>query len=168
MADTNFANIKTVIKQIVKKYGQGKVRYSLIVFGDSATIKISFTENYSDNQLKNLIEATPKSSGGPFLDKALAKAKEMFDQNTRRDSRKVLVVFIDKTSASQPNEEKIKLDAITEDKIHSLFVLWGIKSVNTASNLAPSNNILSIDTAVTTPNPSSTAENVMHKVNTGR
>ena len=166
-ADSNFDIIKAVVKQIVEKYGQGKVRYGLIVFGDTATIKISFRDSLPDQTLKALIKATPNSKGGPMLDKTLKKAKELFGQSTRAKARKVFVVFMDKMSTSKPDEEKTKLDALTENKVHPLFVLWGSDSVDTGMNLVPSENIVTVNTTVTTPQPKDIAEKVVQKVLTG-
>lgn len=52
-ARDNFKYIKSVLQSIVDKYGMGKVKYSLIVYGAEPSIKINFNEDFNtDENLK--------------------------------------------------------------------------------------------------------------------
>jgi hypothetical protein len=104
-ADKTFLLMKDSISEIIDKYGIGNAHYGLVVFGDSASTKVSFSSGYTDsNTLKQFIDSVPRSTRGPALDKAIDEAEVMFNSPAARpDAKKVLVVVIDKNSASDPS-----------------------------------------------------------------
>ena len=95
--------MKEIMKEIVDKYGLGRVRYTVITFGRNSDVKIRFNDNFpSEEKLKTFLEAVPRSSGGADLAQALERAKEVFLVRTSRpEVKKILVVIIDKKSDSK-------------------------------------------------------------------
>ena len=59
-SDQTYELMKKIIKSIIDTYSAEKLRYGLIVFGQTASTKILFTEKYSDDSLKSFIDAIPK------------------------------------------------------------------------------------------------------------
>lgn len=105
-ANKTFSLMKDTVQRIVDTHGTGSLRYSVIVFSDSANIIIRFSEKYSSlDQLKTSIEALPLSTGGSSLTEALAAAKNAFqDSGVRKDSTHVLVVITDKRSGESEDD----------------------------------------------------------------
>lgn len=100
--DKTFTLMKNSINHVIDKYGVGSAKYGLIVFGDSAVPKVSFSDDFTNSDdLQRHIETVPRSSLGPSYDKALEKAKIMFQSSAARPSaKKVLVIVVDKTSTT--------------------------------------------------------------------
>lgn len=59
-ADETFKLMKDTISAIIREYGVGKINYGLVVFGDTATIKIRFNDFTDINNLLQFLSATPK------------------------------------------------------------------------------------------------------------
>lgn len=104
----NFEKAKEVIKSIIDTYAMNKLRYGVIVFGSSAAIRVSFGEQFADDEeLKTFITLLSGVNEPPALDEALKKGKELFESaKERRNARKILVVIADKKSTS--DLEKLK------------------------------------------------------------
>lgn len=52
-AETNFRQMKSVIASIIDKYGMGKMRYALTVYGTNPNVKINFNEDFpTDDAIK--------------------------------------------------------------------------------------------------------------------
>lgn len=100
--------MKDTVQRIVDTHGTGSLRYSIILFSDSASIVIRFSEKYSSlDQLKASIEALPISTGGSSLTEALQAAKNAFqDSGVRKDATHVLVVIMDKRSGEREDDVK--------------------------------------------------------------
>jgi hypothetical protein len=63
-ADRTYRLMKDAIKFIAQEYGTSKIHYGLIVFGDSASIKISFSDVYpTSERLKAFLDNVPRSTG---------------------------------------------------------------------------------------------------------
>jgi hypothetical protein len=91
-ADSNFNKIKESLQSIIDRYGTFKIRYGVIVFGNTPSVRISLRDSFrQDDLLKRAIDTIPRSSGANF-GSALEKAKEMFDNSaqTRPGVKKVL------------------------------------------------------------------------------
>ena len=100
--------MKDTVQRIVDTHGTGSLRYSIILFSDSASIVIRFSEKYSSlDQLKASIEALPISTGGSSLTEAFQAAKNAFqDSGVRKDATHVLVVIMDKRSGEREDDVK--------------------------------------------------------------
>ena len=105
-ATKTFSLMKDTVQRIVDKHGTGSLRYSIILFSDSANITIRFSEEYSSlNQLKTSIEALPLRTGGSSLTEALKAAKNAFqDSGVRKDAIHVLVVITDEGSGEREDD----------------------------------------------------------------
>ena len=98
--------MKDTVQRIVDEHGTGSLRYSIILFSDSASIIIRFSEKYSSlDQLKRSIEALPLRTGGSSLTQALEASKNAFqDSGVRKDATHVLVVITDKRSGESQDD----------------------------------------------------------------
>ena len=92
-ATANFELMKNLIKSLIDEYGQGTLRYQVIVYGDTVSTEVNFTERFPTNErLKSLIEALSPASGVPALDKALDEAWKAFKgRGARSNTTKVTV-----------------------------------------------------------------------------
>lgn len=101
-AEETFEKAKAVIKEIVDSYAMDKLRYGVVVFGSTASIKITFDDYfYDDENLKAAVDVLSGSKERPALDEALKKAKELFDNSIgRSNARKILVIITDIKSTS--------------------------------------------------------------------
>ena len=108
LAQNNFHLIKDAVKHMIDVYGVGRVRYGVITFGSSATIRIPFTDAIQDpTDLKNSVASLPRMGGSPALDEALQKAETLFKGSTREKAKKILVVVIDRSSSSTTSNVKV-------------------------------------------------------------
>ena len=126
-ADENFEKAKEVIKAIIDTYSLNKLRYGVIVFGSSASVRVSFGDDFSsDEDLKSVINFLSLTNEPPDLDKALQKAKELFDKAPERpNARKVLVVIADKKSTSKLIELKASAKMLEVEGIKVIPVAIG-------------------------------------------
>ena len=101
-AEENFGKAKAVIKEIVDSYAMEKLRYGVVVFGSTASIKITFDDYVSDDEnLKVAVDVLSRSKEPPALDEGLKKGKELFENSIGRpNARKILVVITDIKSTS--------------------------------------------------------------------
>lgn len=101
-----FKLMKDIINYIVDAYGTRKIHYSVLVYGDTATIEINFGQTPpSPQQLKTAVEKLRVETGAPNLAGALEKALKMFEDDDRRPlTRKVLVIMADSKSRSTEDE----------------------------------------------------------------
>lgn len=101
-----FKLMKDIINYIVDTYGTQKIHYSVLVYGDTATIEINFGQTPpSPQQLKTAVEKLRVETGVPNLAGALEKALKMFEDDDRRPlTRKVLVIMADSKSRSTEDE----------------------------------------------------------------
>lgn len=97
-----FRLMKDTIAWIISNYGTGKLRYSVILFGNDAKIELDFDGGISTpNKLIQFVQELPRRSGGPDVISALDKAKTVFKSaSARPNAWKVLVVITDKRSGS--------------------------------------------------------------------
>ena len=101
------------MNEMVDRYGRGKVKYGLIVFGDTPVTKITLQDDFpTDDSLKRFIDSVPRGSGGPALDKALEEARKLFQTSGRSQAKKILVVISDKQSTSRPVDVQDKARAL--------------------------------------------------------
>lgn len=105
-ADQTYENMKNVVKYVVDTYGLASIRYGVLMFGNSASTYIPFSQTFPDKiTLTTLLDSFPPLRGGPDLRKALEEAKTLFDQATARpDAKKVLAVIIDNKSINDGSD----------------------------------------------------------------
>ena len=110
---TNFRLMKDTVSSIIERYGIGKVRYSVILFGDTIGKPYGFGDKLPGKEdLMNLVLKLPKRSlgkGKPVLAGALKKALDDFNgAKVRAGSTKVLVVMMDNKSGLVPDDLRRK------------------------------------------------------------
>lgn len=107
-ADKTFTLMTEAIDSIATHYVASKIRYALLTFGSTVSKEVTFTEDSPNpEELRKALEGVSRPSGAPDLKKALEEAKMMFKQATPRPgAKKVLIVIMDKKSASDASDVK--------------------------------------------------------------
>lgn len=92
--DNNFGVILDVVKEITERFFSDRVKYGLIVFGRTASIRIHFRDRFSDpEKLERFIGLIASNNDEPALDQALVAAKRLFEsESARKDAQKVCVI----------------------------------------------------------------------------
>lgn len=90
-SDRNFGLILDIVKEVTERFFSDRVQYGLIVFGRDAFIRIHFRDKYRDpKKLQTFIGSVASNDDEPALDKALMKAKLLFESEfARKDAQKV-------------------------------------------------------------------------------
>ena len=104
-----FALMKDTISWIIAEYGTENLRYSIILFGAYANIRLNFDGGVSNaNALTKFVQSLPRTSGGPDLIGALKQAESAFESaGVRPEASKVLVVITDNASdVTEPDIER--------------------------------------------------------------
>ena len=127
-ADVNFAKIKEVIQELIDMYGVQRVYYSVMLFGRDPSVRIKFTQQLSEDSLKNAVNRLPRPTGGSSLQAALEKAREVFDEGSRPDSKKVLVVILDQKSGSAIADVRDAAGKLEEDGVRVIPVAFGSRA----------------------------------------
>lgn len=162
-ADVNFAKIKEVIQDLIDRYGVQRVYYSIILFGRDPSVRIKFTQQLNEDSLKNAVNRLPRPSGGSSLQAALEKAREVFDEGSRPDSKKVLVVILDRKSESTIANVRDAASKLEEDGVKVIPVAFGSRADTDEVEAATPNkaNFVKInDTAL----PTECAEEISERI----
>ena len=97
-----FSVMKGVMKSIFDQLGVESIRPAIIVYGDSASVRLRFDEEITDiDELKRRINNLPRNTGTPDLNAALKMAQVVF-AGSRPNAKKVLVIITDDKSDSKP------------------------------------------------------------------
>ena len=123
-----FTLMKETISSVIEQYGQSRLRYSVIVFGSTPTIKVSFSDLFANkDQLKTLVAAVPRSRGSN-LAKTLQEAKNMFQGSAGVDTNKILVIMTDRKSDSGEKELAKNVKELEDEGVTVLGVVFGDQS----------------------------------------
>lgn len=119
-----FKKTKEAISYIIDTYGTNSIHFAMIFFGSDVAPVVDFQSYATRQQLEKLLENQTRLLGGPALDEALKKAKEVFESpGARRDARQVLVVITDQNSASSfPGAVKPALNALEDMEVGLIAV----------------------------------------------
>lgn len=126
-ADDNFKLIKSTIESIIEQYGVKKHLYSMVVFGQNANIILPFQKTTKDSLLSVIKSAQPPT-GSPDLVKALQTTKQLFFQpsgGARPDSRKIIVVMIDRKSVNTGSTIEKIVGEYEDAKVRFVTVVIG-------------------------------------------
>lgn len=147
------------------EYGiNSRLRYGLIVFGRDATQILTFSEESDLKTLKAKIKSAPRPFGEPNLQKALEKAKQLFDSDPAQpDVKKVLVVITDKKSTSRPEDVKKAVMPLEDGDVKIIPVAVGSSADPSELGGITSNRGYLIETQREL-DPDETAEKIMEKV----
>ena len=164
-ASDTFERIKDTVNAIVGEYGiNSRLRYGLIVFGRDAAQILSFSEESDLNSLKAKIKSAPRPFGEPNLQKALEKAKQLFDSEPAQpDVKKVLVVITDKKSTSRPEDVKKAVIPLEDEDVKIIPVAVGLSADPNELEGITSNRGYLVETHRGL-DPNETAEKIMEKV----
>ena len=165
-ADANFAKVKEIIQELIDMYGVQRVYYSIILFGRDPKVGIKFSQKLSEDSLKNTVNLLPRATDGSSLESALAKAKEVFHEGGRPDSKKVVVVLLDQKSESNIDDVKEAAGKLEDDGIKVIPVAFGDKADPDECEATTSNkgNVVK---ANDTSDPKDVAEEISQKVTDG-
>lgn len=163
-ADDTFKKMKDSIKTIIKKYAVGYLRYAVIVYGTEAKLVLSFETTFP--ALENWLTTVDRmriEQGTPALEKALQKAKELFQSSGRSDAKKVLVVIADKSPTGDGKAIEKEAQELDFDDVKVVPVAIGDEiDPKEIEEVSPY-----IDVLITVPedvDPTDLAEGVMDKV----
>lgn len=151
-ADDNFEKATEVIKSIIDTYAMNKLRYGVIVFGSSASIRVSFGDDFTtDANLKDVITFLSGPNERPALGEALKKGKELFDEAPERpNARKVLVLITDMKSTSKLDDLKATAKMLEDDGIKVIPVAIGddVDHLELDETTSDSKNVVNVTTDV--------------------
>ena len=105
--------MKDITQSVIKRFGIDRIRYGVIVFGNSAVTKFDFGSILPDQtSIINAVKALQKvdESTSPNLKTAMETAQQRFENGAVRENvRRVLVILIDKdTSSTKAELETVK------------------------------------------------------------
>lgn len=141
------------------------MRYGVILFADSATTYIPFSQTFPDKlALTTLLDQHPRPQGEPNLQKALGEAKNMFDKAPARpNAKKVLAVIMDKKSINDLSEIKEAVKMLEDDDIQIVPVGVGPNVAEEEVESITSNK-QNIITADKDGDPSGVGEEIIDKI----
>ncbi len=163
----NFRKMKDIIDWVINKYGVGKIQYGVVVFGNTPSVKVSFTQPFNDEQLKTIIENTAQNTGGSNLEKALDEVQRLFDSSPRPDAKRVLVLVTDKKSDSSLEDVKTSAESLWRSGIKVIPVAFGQEAApNEVKVTTPDeDNVIDVQN---TNNPDEVAKEIMEKALEGQ
>lgn len=165
-ASVNFAKIKETVQEVIDLYGVQKVYYSVILFGRDPTVRIKFTQQFTEDALKNTIGLLARPTGTPSLHAALEKAREVFNEGSRPGSKKVVVLVVDQKSGSSIDDVKKAAGGLEEDSIKVIPVAFG-NLAHPDETTATTTNKENLVKANETSDPKDTAKEISIKVAQG-
>lgn len=104
-----------------------RIRYSIVIYGDSATPVVSFSKDPQDvRKLLKAVDKLPQPSGLPDLKALLEEAKKVFEKDSGRPkANKVLVVVTDAKSPSTSDDIKEAARPLEDEGITVIAVAVG-------------------------------------------
>lgn len=93
--------MKNIIKSIIHRYGDDRVRTSVIVFGDKPIRVFDFGYDFPDEEklLERIGNLPTEETANPNIQKSLKETEKLFkNAPVRPNSRRVLVTIIDRSS----------------------------------------------------------------------
>ena len=116
-----------MIKSIIEEHGVRKHLYAMVVFGQDASIIRTFQKVEKDT-LISVIQGAESPSGGPNIVDALQTSKMLFFQpsgGARPDSRKIIVIMIDRKSVNTESQLEKVVDEYERNKVKFVTVVIG-------------------------------------------
>ena len=125
-SDNTFTRMKSVMGNIVDKYGIDRIHYGVVLYGERPSIQLRFqNRTMTENQLKRIIVSLPKPSGAPLLDRALKEAMMLLNSSARPDAKKIVLVITDKGSANTKDELEKSSLALEQNGIRIVALTIG-------------------------------------------
>ena len=166
-ADETFHLMKDTIEEVITEYGIDKIRYGLIEFGDTATVKIQFSNVTNVDELINVLNLIMRTKGGAALDEMLKEAERLFSvAGIRPDAKKVLVIITDLASGRKPSQVRKAVEKLQDKNIKIVAVSTGREAdPNELEIITSTDNVIVEKKSV---EPSSLKDLIMDKVLKGR
>ena len=127
-----FEMLRNALKNIIQMYDPDRVRYGVIIYGDSASLVVRFSKDPQEvKKLTRDIDELSQPSGLPNLEGLLQEAKKVFEQDFGRPkANKVLVVVTDAKSSSTSDDIKQAAKPLEEDGVTVVAVAVGDEANN--------------------------------------
>ena len=116
-----------MIKSIIEEHGVRKHLYAMVVFGQDSNIIRTFQKVEKDTLIA-VIQGAELPSGGPNIVDALHTSKMLFFQpsgRARPDSRKIIVIMIDRKSVNTGSQLGKVVDEYERNKVKFVTVVIG-------------------------------------------
>lgn len=158
--------MKDTIAAIIAEYGLDEINYGLIVFGDTASIRIQFGEYSKVDDLLRVLSFIPKKRRGASLDEALKEAESLFtSSDVRPHAKKVLVVITDLVSGETSSQVSEAAKPLQDKDIKIIAVAIGKEAdPKELEIITPMDKIIKEDKNV---QPDDLKKEIMAKVLTG-
>ena len=130
-ADSNviFMLMKSVITTIIDRYGVDKVGFSVIVYGNVATTRLSdFNLEFTQDDLIKAVKGLRVVGGPVDLEKALKEARNLFDNKARPGAKKVFVVLTDAVARDGDRALLVETARLRREGVLILSVGFGTES----------------------------------------
>lgn len=159
--------MKDIIDWVITKYGVGTIQYGIIVFGNTPSVKVSFTQPVNDDQLKTILQNAGKNRAGSNLERALDEVQRLFDSSPRPDAKRVLVLVTDKKSDSSLEDVKTSAESLWQSRIKVIPVAFGREAApdEVETTTSDEDNLIDVKN---TNNPDDVAKDIMEKVLEGK
>jgi len=165
-SDRTFRQMQDIIKSVVDNYPTSNIFYSVLSFGDPPIVHINFDDQLSDEDKKRTIDSITKTTGIASLDKALEKARDLFNAaSTQRPTAKnILVVMVDGKSDSKLDDVKASSRLLQADRVKVIVVGVGDEVDKPEVDVVTEITVLTN----TTDNPDSVAEVIIITIDKGK
>lgn len=164
-SDRAFKLMQDVVKSTMNKYPPASIYYSVLSFGDPTVVHINFEDKMSDEDRERAIDSIVKPSGKASLDKALDKARSLFEEaaTKRPTAKNILVVIVDKKSDSKLDDVKASARLLEDVGIKVVVVAVGNEVDQPEILVVSPTSILTN----TTDKPDSVAEKIIKIIDKG-
>ena len=133
-----FNQEKNIIKDMLDSDSSANTKYSIIQYGNKTEIKASFSDLSNPEDVKRMLGQLHWKDEGKHIDESLKVASELFKSDSRRDSKKVIVVFVGETVQPSNQQLKDEVDRLADDGVKIIpVVLSGSPELNTFNELKP-------------------------------
>ena len=159
--------MKHIIDWVITKYGVGTIQYGIVVFGNTPSVKVRFTQPVNDDQLKTILQNAGKNRAGSNLQRALDEVQRLFDSSPRPDAKRVLVLVTDKKSDSSLEDVKTSAESLWQSRIKVIPVAFGREAApdEVEATTSDEDNLIDVKN---TNNPDDVAKDIMKKVLEGQ
>lgn len=163
----NFRKMKDIIDWVINKYGVGAIQYGVVVFGNTPSVKVRFTQPVTEYQLKDILQNAAKNRAGSNLERALDEVQRLFDSSPRPDAKRVLVLVTDKSSDSSLEDVKTSAESLWQSRIKVIPVAFGPEAApdEVKATTSDEDNLVDVPN---TNNPDNVAKDIMEKVLKGQ
>lgn len=98
------------------------IKYSLIKYGESAQVVLTFQEVSSTSMLKQFINVMAWMRSGTAVDDVVRKAVKNFNENGRPEAHRALVLFVSGRAAPDPSQVERQRKLLTEAGVNTLVI----------------------------------------------